>query len=337
MTASPTADLRTPEPPEEGRLLESDLAMMLAAQIWGCLGQAIGAATDRQDEPVERTQDLWRRLEPSWLRRLGNPWDHFGALAGDRARALERLRRMHEASIRVDLRQVHPSWCVRALAQESPSVRRVVARYAPTHLREPIRIGLGLDADDLAGERPADPEVSSWAQQLWTERLVGGAPPRPDDALAIAVLSRLSLRAGYAVCRLAGDIKCRLAGRVLAESSAGKLRGARIIAIQNALGSADAAFREQAVRDLESRTLARVRARHLPARLGAQTLARLLADCEPFRVRWALQHWPYGIAKVIRALMPAPAQLSAALSEGETLVLKTAWDRLNLEGRLPQR
>jgi hypothetical protein len=75
------------------------------------------------------------------------------------------------------------------------------------------------------------------------------------------------------------------------------------------------------------------RRRHA-ARLGLLTIARLLADCEPFRIRSALQHWPYPIAKLTRSLIPGPTQRSPMVSQGESLVLQTAWQRLNLEGRL---
>ncbi len=74
--------------------------------------------------------------------------------------------------------------------------------------------------------------------------------------------------------------------------------------------------------------------RHRAARLGVLTLARLLANCEPFRLRWALQHWPYPTAKLIRSLMPSAAERSELLVEWESLILKTAWDRLNLEGKV---
>jgi hypothetical protein len=77
-----------------------------------------------------------------------------------------------------------------------------------------------------------------------------------------------------------------------------------------------------------------VPARHQAARIGLTTLARLLAVAEPFRLRWALQHWPYPIAKLIRSLMPPATSRPPELSQGETLILQTAWDRLNLEGRL---
>ena len=75
--------------------------------------------------------------------------------------------------------------------------------------------------------------------------------------------------------------------------------------------------------------------RRRQARIGLLTMARLLADAEPFRLRWALQHWPYPLAKLVRSLMPPAGGRSASMLEWESLVLKTAWDRLNVEGRLP--
>jgi hypothetical protein len=106
--------------------------------------------------------------------------------------------------------------------------------------------------------------------------------------------------------------------------------------IEELLTGVDPQFLEQVSRDLQSRALAKLPSRHRAARLGVQTLARLLADSEPFRLRWALQHWPYPIAKLIRSLIASPPQRSAAVSQGEYLILKTAWDRLTLEGRLMQ-
>ena len=87
-------------------------------------------------------------------------------------------------------------------------------------------------------------------------------------------------------------------------------------------------------RDVQAGISSKVRHRHRAARIGLITFARLLAECEPFRLRWALQHWPYPIAKLIRSLMPAASQRAPFLTDGESLVLKTAWDRLTLEGRL---
>ena len=86
--------------------------------------------------------------------------------------------------------------------------------------------------------------------------------------------------------------------------------------------------------DVEASRSSRLPPRHQAARIGLATIARLLADSEPFRLRWALQHWPYPIAKLIRSLIPPATNRPAALLESETWILKTAWDRLNLEGRL---
>jgi hypothetical protein len=241
---------------------------------------------------------------------------------------------MHEASMRVDLNRVHPSWSVRALKEESPAVRCVVAACAPEHLRHAIRTGLELEGHDLAGERAADADVLSWALVLWTERLVGGDPARADDPPAIALITRLSPRRGYAICRLAGEIKCLLGDRQPAQGWPGPTWRARMTWIQESLARVDQSFLEQVSRDLAAKALGKVPRRHFAARLGVQTLGRLLADCEPFRVRWALQHLPYPIAKLIRSLIPSPASVQASLMQGESLILQTAWDRLKLEGRV---
>ena len=121
---------------------------------------------------------------------------------------------MHRATARVDLRRVHPSWCVRALREESPAVQRLVtASLARLSLRDHLQTGLLLDSRDLVSERAAAPDVASWVMALWTERLVGGEAERADDLPAVIVLARLSPRAGYRLCRLAGLCKLILAGQ----------------------------------------------------------------------------------------------------------------------------
>ena len=70
------------------------------------------------------------------------------------------------------------------------------------------------------------------------------------------------------------------------------------------------------------------------ARIGLFTVARLLADSEPFRLRWALQHWPYPIVKLTRSLMSDASSRTPVILRGEAQVLKSAWERLTLEGRL---
>ena len=158
---------------------------------------------------------FWDRLDPSWAARLREVWERESTALGpdDPAAALDRLRRTHEATARVDLGRVHPSWWIRALQEESPAVQRVVAASAPAFVGQPVRDGLLLDSQDLAVERSINPEVLGWALALWTERLVGGEPERPDDPPAILVLSRLSPRAGYRLCHMTGIAKGVLAGQ----------------------------------------------------------------------------------------------------------------------------
>jgi hypothetical protein len=70
------------------------------------------------------------------------------------------------------------------------------------------------------------------------------------------------------------------------------------------------------------------------SRLGLITFARLLDVVEPYRVRWALQHLPYPVAKVVRSLMNPKTPPNAPLALWETQVLRAAWDRLHAEGAL---
>ena len=119
----------------------------------------------------------------------------------------------HRAEARVDLARVHPSWWARGLREESPTVRRAVVATAPEPIRGRVQAELLLDNDDLRAERPADPEVLEWACTLWTERLVGGEARRPDDPPIIVAMSELSPRAGYRLCRYAGEFKLALAGQ----------------------------------------------------------------------------------------------------------------------------
>jgi hypothetical protein len=215
-------------------------------------------------------------------------------------------------------------------------VQRVVAASAPLPVRHAVQAGLLLDSQDLVGDRPADPEVLSWVLSLWTERLVGGEPERADDPPSVIVFGRLSPRAGYRLCRYAGLAKLALSGHEGDDHDGGPQdRRARGEWLRDRLATAGRELAELVNRDVQSHGSTKLPGRRRAARLGLLTIARLLADCEPFRVRWALQHWPYAVAKLIRSLMPQGSQRSAALSQWESLVLKTAWDRLNLEGRLP--
>jgi len=298
--------------------------------------QSLCAWRERSAAADEFVSRLWQRLDPSWAGRLRVVWERGSTALGsyEPVAALEQLRRAHEATARVDLWRVHPSWWIRALEEESPAVQRIVAASAPTFISQPVRDGLLLDSQDMAVPRSINPEVLSWALALWTERLVGGEPERPDDPPALLVFSRLSPRAGYRLCQMTGIAKGVLAGQDPGNHTPGPADQERREWLQTRLASVDLRFRVQAQTDIQSISAPKVPRRHHAARIGLGTLGRLLANCEPFRVRWALQHWPYPVTKLVRFLMGAASNRSASLLQSESLVLKTAWDRLTLEGRL---
>jgi hypothetical protein len=274
-------------------------------------------------------------LAPAWLARLRGALEDSASSqrSSVASKALDRLRIMHRASARVDLGRVHPSWLVRALQEESPAVQRFIAGSTSASLRDALQSGLLLDSHDLATERAPSTEVSGWVMALWTERLVGGEPERADDSPAIMVLSRLSPRAGYRLCRLAGLYKIILAGHErLGRDRA--IEHARRHSLEDHLATTNQDFVAQARLDIKKSNAAKWPARHLPARVGLSTIARLLIDAEPFRLRWALQHWPYPVAKLVRSLIPTDDSPRNALRLAESLILRIAWDRLHQERRL---
>ena len=292
-----------------GSLGEADRVLLLALRAWAPAGRAsAGSSGGLQARLLDR-------LDPSWARRIhdGQAEEMSGTI--DRAEARRKLREAHEAEARVDPARVHPSWWARALREESPSVRRAVVAAAPEPIRGRVQAELLLDNEDLKAERPADPEVLAWACSLWTERLVGGEPRKSDDPPVILAMSGLSPRAAYRLCRYAGELKLALAGQ-------GRHEWAAAFA-----ATAGPEFSVIARHDVRSMAASKLPARRLPARIGLLTIARLLAGCEPFRVRWALQHWPYTIAKLVRALMPPAEKRSPVMMHVESEVLKAAGDR----------
>jgi hypothetical protein len=255
-------------------------------------------------------------------------------IAGTPAQARARLETTHRACARVELEQVHPSWLIRALKDESPAVQRIAVASLPTHTRHRLQAELLLDSEDIRGERAADPACREWVLGLWTERLVGGERERADDPPAVVAMTRLSARAGYALCRAAGIGKMVLAEPSLHDGLNDEPTRARREWLRTRLEAAGADFLAAAIRDAQSVPGAKVPPRFRAARLGLLTFARLLADFEPFRLRWALQHWPYPIAKLMRALLPGAGTVAPGVLRAESHVLKTAWDRLALDGRI---
>ncbi len=319
-----------------GGLTEADRALLLSMRVWAKECKRPHGAGKEAEGDHDFILRFWDWLESGWVHRLCDAWDRQAKAdgSGEAARALERLREMHVSSARGELEHVHSSWLVRALKEESPAVQRLVAASVPDSVRHPIQAGLLLDGQDIVADHAVIPEFREWALGLWTERLVGGEAARSDDPPALIALCRFSPRASYRVCRMAG-----LGKLALAEEKPGKKHGPqakreRAEWLHDRLAASDPEFQSLARSDVRSVVSTKLRRRRHAARIGLFTFARLLADFEPFRLRWALQHWPYPIVKLTRSLMSGSSKCSAGVMQGEMLLLKTAWDRLTLEGRL---
>jgi hypothetical protein len=317
-------------------LTEADRAHLLAMRAWAHASRRLQG--DGLEGGRDFMQRFWGRLEAGWVRRLREAWRRE-AKAGEglsAARSLERLREMHVATVGVELARVHPTWLIRGLQDESPAVQRLVAASVPESLRHSIQAGLLLDAEDITPDRPFNPIFQEWVTALWTERLVGGESSRPDDSPAVLAVCRLSPREGYRLCRVAGLGKIVLTGEN-PRKVAGRAQRSRAEWLHGRLSRSDSEFRSLARTDVQAIAASKLPRRHHAARIGLLTVARLLADFEPFRLRWALQHWPYPIVKLTRSLMSASTKRTPALLSGESDLLKTAWERLTLEGRLAYR
>jgi hypothetical protein len=275
------------------------------------------------------------RLSEDWRDRLGSSWPPASREKPDSAWAS--LRSDHEASARPDPSRVHPSWFVRALKVESPSVRLAVAANAPSPLREVLRRGLGIDPGDLVPDRSPDPEALGWALALWSERLVGDVSQVDADPPVVVALSSLGSRELARLVKVCGLVKHAFAiegsrPAPVDESIARftPLDRVRVGFFRRHIGVADPRLVPLARLDLRAIEGDRRRAH---GRVGLLTFARLLATVEPHRARWALQHIPYPLANWMR-VKEAPPISPKALQTWESWVLEAAWSRLFAEGRL---
>ncbi len=309
-------------------VLNADIAFLLCVAVWGLPDFACS-----DDLPS-------RWLDPQWQDRVNDARLKLGP--HDPERALDLLRQSHRLQCRADMGRVHSTWWMRALQDESPAVRQSIARYWPNQLgaaatEEPCT---KKEADE---RHNPDPTVAGWVLALATERLVGGEPVRYDEPPAIVALAALSSRDLYRLSHATGQFKTLLAGDpqgICLRPGTGRPAHCAGITINfsNLFGAKVEKAQAWANRDLDglSGTDGQGRRRRL-ATLGLYTIARLLAGCEPYRVRWALQHVPYPVAKRIRSIMSAAPPMNQQVRRLEGLVLKTAWTRLTLENRLSVR
>jgi hypothetical protein len=270
---------------------------------------------------------IWGRFHPDWRDSLRAAREDEQGVEAVASAVEGTLVRAHAAEARPDLGHVHPSWWVRALKDESPSVQRAVAASAAPGLRSILLHGLGLDPADLVVDHPPDPDALRWTLGLWTERIVGDLAEWPDDPSIIVALTHRGFREVVELAQAIG-----LAKLALSSVAPPPLRArdrARFEAFQGRWGEADAASRTRARRDLEP---------FLPgrrwARLGLVTFGRLLARAEPYRTRWALQHLPYGVARTVRRSIK---DCGGKVAAWESVILRHARERLIVEGRLRGR
>ena len=295
----------------------ADQSFLLALRAWG---KGLDA-------------EAHQRLAPEWLDRLDPDRSLSKASGSKPAEAAERLAREARLQRSVDLARVHPSWIVRALRDESPAVRKVVARNA----FEPLRSILQRAFDDLSTidarlDRRPDPASVSLALTLWSERLVGDIPQRDDDAVAVVALTRLGPVELARLVERIGLVKIA----ALSASSQPELRSRRQEWIVDRLRTpGKAAKSSEALMSSDIASLWRFSER-IASGLGLITLGRLAANVDPYRLRWALQHVPYPIARMIR-------QTSASGNAGKDRVvawefgtLRTAIGDLDRQGRRPK-
>ncbi len=294
--------------PTTAALSPTDEALVAALAAWGGV----------------EALPLLRRFGAQQARRLA------GALVpAPPAGPVEILREARAAQNAPDPRRVHPTWYIRALQDESPAVRRVVVAAADGPLRAALVVALDLSDADLTPDRPPDPGARDVALTLWTERLVGDVPPRESDPPAILALATLGPVALYRLLRLCGLAKQALAGD---DAPSRRVMIERAAALCDRLaGPLDARLVQLVRRDWEAATTF---GRHRLAGTGLATLGRLLARAEPYRVRWALQHVAYPVAKRLRVAASRPEASVRVVQALEARVLDAAWGRLREEARL---
>jgi hypothetical protein len=321
-TSGPEHGPAQPGPP--GGFTSADDAFLLCLEAWDFPRHA-----DEQQFP-------WKWLDRDGRLRLFDAWNRRQAARSPSTP--ERLRQAHLLQSRADLDRVHPSWWIRALQDEPRSVQRLVASHAAPAVGIAVREAFHLE-DAEASPVAAHREAAGWVMALWTERLVGGEPAGNDEPVAIQALTRLSLREVVRLVHAAGVARVVLAG------DPGGLIGPRPEAVARGRWFRDwfqeqFGFEETRPRDWAEREVQRARLpqglsrRRQLGMLGLNTIARLLMDADPYRVRWALQHLPYPVAKRVRSLMAAGANVNEQVRLIEALILAAAWSRLTLEGRL---
>ena len=199
--------------PASSPLSASDRALLLAFLAW---------RVQPDDLP-------WNRMKPAWSVSLKTAWDReFASL--DPEQAWSSLKRLHISEAVFDVDRVHPSWLVRALQGESPSVVRAIIANSPEAGKARLCTALGFDSQALIPDGPTHPDALTWSQSFWAERLVGGAPIGPSDPPVIVAIAGLSPKELARLIRTIG-----LARLAMAENSPDQDPGGRNASRKQAL------------------------------------------------------------------------------------------------------
>jgi len=271
--------------------------------------------------------------EPAFLLRLGQPRASRLVEARRTLRPVDPVAGLldaHASQMAPDPARVHHTWYVRALRDESPSVRRIVVAAAEEPLRSILIRELSVAPGELNPDHPPDPEVGQVALSLWTERLVGDVATRDDDPPAVIALVSSSPREVYRLCRVSGLAK--LSTLLDVDSSRfGAKNQSRIQSFHERIH----ALIHPKINHLGHHdwVASQPFGRHALAGLGLITLGRLLGQVEGHRLRWALQHVPYPLAKRLRRVANGRPASVRAVIEWEARLLNESLAILRDEGR----
>ena len=323
MSSSVTPTLATTSP--------TDLALVRAIRAFSGSGRDGGSG-----DPF----GLLAKFAPEAQNRLHEVWFSIARVTPEIA--WQTLLRDHQAAARFDPARVHPSWFERILAAESPAVQSLVTARATGRIREAL--DRRRSAAEIEGRAvdSAHPEAVAWALTLWTERLVGDLAESPDDPPVILALSQFSLRDQLRLVKALGQAKL-----AFAIDNLGPDPTVEALARCSATDRVRIAFFRRIIGEPDSRLIPLARAdfgsvaadpRWKFAAVGLLTVARLLKGFDPHRVRWAVQHIPYPIARRFGKL--AGSQKSSAttlpfraVQVWEAWIMEAAWARLLSEGR----
>lgn len=276
-----------------------DRCLSRAFQVWG--------RADRRD---------WERLAPEWRDCLRG---HDSACETPEA-ARAALESDHRAGARPDFTRIHPSWLLRALKGEPAAVTSVIATFAAEPVAAALRDAAG--AGTPLSQAP-HPDVLNALMALWSERLIGGPPPSPLDPPAILVLADCDWPRVASRLRAIGLAKIAYDPQAAFQTEWPTEFAAPFQRVRKAWGERDPRLTQVTRID---RHACESRERLDLGRLGLLTVARGLVACEPTRVRWALQHLPYKVAKQVRAAMSPQSTFvgEAVLQDWECEVLRHA-------------